>query len=589
MLRRFALLPLALLLAACSTTPTAPLKPAEVSRGDYRYAQEYLRWLIEKEMDANDVTGLSIALVDDQRVVWSTGFGYANEEQGIAATGQTQYRMGSIAKVFTASAAMQLAEQGKLEIDAPLVKALPGFSIKSRFGDSAAITPRNIMAHHSGLPSNYLHGMVSSKPKYFTTLVDDIKDEYVAYPPNYIFAYSNLGVTLLGAAIEQRSGIPYADYMKKSFFEPLGMQASYFSAEPDLQGYSKGEPAAPLPLRDLPSGGLVSSVDDLARFMKMVFAGGRVGDTQILSQQSLAEMLRPQFTGLPLDLHKQMGLGWMLSGFDVQNGGVVAGHGGSLLDFHSMMVILPDQRLGVVVASNSASSHTVVNQVAERALQLALEAKTGIAQPEKKTITHTPIELNEADAASYSGYFDTMVGLVKINNNSGKLDADALGHEFRLVPRDDGTFGLRYKLFGLIPVSVSAFDNISLAMEHIAGRDVLVGKMGNEPMLFGEKLHTPVQQNALLDYVGEYEIANIWEGGPVPENLALRHEEGMFIAECSFAQMPGFLLRIAVEPVSADEAVIAGVGPGRGETMHLVHANGEKRIHFLGLDLRKVN
>src|SRR5512139_4031498 len=137
MLRCFALLPLALLLAACSTTPTAPLKPAEVSRGDYRYAQEYLRWLIEKEMDANDVTGLSIALVDDQRVVWSTGFGHANEEKGVAATGQTQYRMGSIAKVFTASAAMQLAEQGKLEIDAPLVNALPGFSIKSRFGDSA--------------------------------------------------------------------------------------------------------------------------------------------------------------------------------------------------------------------------------------------------------------------------------------------------------------------------------------------------------------------------------------------------------------------------------------------------------------------
>lgn len=590
MLRRtLLLLPLALLLAACSTTPTPPLKPTELGRGDYRYAQEHLRWLIEKEMAANDVTGLSIALVDDQQVVWATGFGYANTEEKVPASAQTPYRMGSIAKVLTASAAMQQAEQGNIELDAPFAKALSGFSIKTRYPDAGPITPRNIMAHHSGLPSNYLHGMVSAKPKYFTTLVEDIKNEYVAYPPNHIFAYSNLGVTLLGAAIEQRSGVAYGEYMTRSFFQPLGMHASYFSAEPDLQGYSNGEPSAPLPLRDLPSGGLVSSVEDLARFMKMVFADGRVGDKQILSPQSLAEMFRPQFAGLPFDLNNQMGLGWMLGGFDVKNGGVVAGHGGSLLNFHSVMVILPEHRLGVVVATNSASGHGVVGQVADKALQLALEAKTGITQPEKRPPDYTPIELSEPEAAHYAGYFDTMVGLVKINNDSGKLDADALGHTFRLVPRDDGRFGLRYKLFGLIPVSVSAFDNISLAMEHLAGRDVLVGTLGSETTLFGEKLHTPADQHTLLDYVGKYEIVNRWEGGPVPENLAVRHEDGMFIAECTFAQMPDFVLRMAIESIAPNEAVLAGIGPGRGETMYLARENGEERIRFLGLELRKVN
>lgn len=590
MLRRTVLLlPLILLLAACSSEPEAPQKPAVIARGDYSYAQAYLRWLIEKEMDANDITGLSIALVDDQRVVWSSGFGYADEEKGVAATAQTPYRMGSIAKVLTASAAMQLAEQGKIELDAPLAKALPGFSIKSRYPDSGPITPRNIMAHHSGLPSNYLHGMVSSKPKYFTTLVDDIRNEYVAYPPDTIFSYSNLAVTLLGAAIEQRSGLAYGNYMAKSFFEPLGMRASYFSAEPDLQGYNDGEPAVRLPLRDLPSGGLVSSVEDLSQFMKMVFADGRVGDTQIISRQSLAEMLRPQYSGLPLDVDKQMGLGWMLGGFDVQNGGVVAGHGGSLLDFHSTMVILPEHRLGVVVASNSASGRGVVGQVAETALQLALEAKAGIVRPEKQPMSITPVELSTESAAHYSGYFDTMVGLVKIDNNSGKLDADALGHTFRLVPRNDGTFGLRYKLFGLIPVSVAAFDKISLAMEHVADHDVLVGKIGSDTMLFGEKLHKPAELGTLLDYVGKYEIVNRWEGGPVPENLEIREENGMVIAECTFDQMPDFVLRVAVEPVSANEAKIAGVGPGRGETMYLAQVNGEKRIHFLGLDIRKRN
>lgn len=583
----FLLGPLLLLLAACSTTP--PLKPAEISHGDYRYAQEYLRWLIEKKMDASGVTGLSIALVDDQRVVWETGFGYADAESGEAATAQTQYRMGSIAKILTATAAMRMADRGALSIDAPLAEALPGFSIKSRFGETASITPRNIMSHHSGLPSNHLNGMVSSNPKYFATLVDDIKDEYVAYPPNYLYAYSNLGVTLLGAAIEQRSGMRYADYLGESLFAPLGMHDSYFAAEPQIKGYNKGKLAQTLPLRDLPSGGLVSSVADMSRFMKMVFAGGRAGDKQILSQASLEEMFRPQYPDLELDLNTRSGLGWMLSGFDVENGGLVAGHGGSLLNFHSMMVILPEQRLGVVVAANSDTALALVNEVAETALKLALEAKSGIRQPERSHSAGIATELSEAEVESYAGYFDSIVGLVKINNNAGDLDADAMGHSFRLTSRDNGTFGIRYKLFGLIPVSVSAFDNISLTMERIAGRDVLVGKIGNTSTLFGEKLHKPKIESALPDFVGRYEIVDLWQGGPAPENLVLRQEDGMFIAECTFAQMPGFILRIAVDPVSANEAVIAGIGPGRGETVRLVRVNDEKRMVFSGLELRKIN
>jgi len=587
MLRRaFFLVPLAMLLAACSTTP--PVKPNAVASGDYHYTEKYLRWMIQKEMDDNNVTGLSIALVDDQRVVWAEGFGYADKENHIAATPQTPYRMGSIAKVLTASAAMQMAEQGKLDIDAPLSRALPGFSIKTRFPDAGPITPRNIMTHHSGLPSNYLQGMVVSHPKYFTTLVDDIKNEYVAYPPNYIFSYSNLGVTLLGAAIEHQSGMPYADYMTKSFFEPLGMHRSYYSSEPGLKGYNHGKQGEPLPLRDLPSGGLVSTVDDMSRFIRMVFAGGRAGDTQVLSPQSVAEMLRPQ-TDLPLDLNNQMGLGWMLSGYDIENAGAVAGHGGSLLNFHSVMIILPEHHLGVVVAANSDTSRSVVNEVGETALKLALEAKTGIKQPEHHKTTAVTAKLSDEDAKSFSGYFDSLVGVVKISDNSGDLDADVLGHSFRLTPHDDGTFGIRYKLFGLIPVSVSAFDNISVAMKHIDGHDLLVGNLGSDIMLFGEKLQKPAKGSALIDYVGDYEIVNPWKGGPMPENLALRHKDGMFIVECSFAQMPGFVLRMAVDPISSHEAVVAGLGPGRGETIRLETVNNEKHVLFSGLDLRKID
>ncbi|HEY0720072.1 MAG TPA: serine hydrolase domain-containing protein [Gammaproteobacteria bacterium] len=586
-LRSTLLCALLLTLAACSTNP--PVKPAEAQRGDYRYVQEYLRWQIHKEMESNDITGLSIALVDDQRVVWAQGFGFADLENQVAATAQTPYRLGSMAKILTASAAMRMAEEGRLDLDAPLSQALPGFSIKSRFSNAAPITPRNIMTHHSGLPSNYLQGMVTHNPKYFTTLVEDIRDEYVAYPPNLIFDYSNLAVTLLGAAIENRSGMPYGDYIAQAFFEPLGMRHSYFSVEPALKGYSDGKPSEPLPLRDLPSGGLVSSVEDMARFMKMVFAGGKVGEQQVLSEHSLAEMFRPQNEHVALDLGRRMGLGWMLSGYDVQNGGVVAGHGGSVLSFQSTMIVLPEQRLGVVVAANSTSARGVVSELAETALKLALEAKAGITQPPAQQQPAAIRPLSEAEAQHYAGYFDSLVGLVKIDNHSGNLDAEVLGHAFRLTPREDGSFGIRYKLFGLIPVSVAALDKISFAMKPFEEHELLEGHIGNESLLFGERLNKTADITPFLDFVGSYEIVNSWEGGVKPESLALRQEGGMLIAECSFAQIPGLLLRMAITPISPSEAVVAGIGVGRGETLRLVRDAKEKRVYFSGLELHKIN
>src|SRR3989338_3172226 len=142
---RAALFLAALLLVACSSS--TPVKPVNLSRDDYAYTQSYLTWLIEKEMANNNITGLSIALVDDQKLVWSTGFGYSDAENKVPANPRTAYRMGSIAKLMTATAAMQLTERRQMDIDQPLSKYLPEFSIKSRFNSSEPITPRNIMSH----------------------------------------------------------------------------------------------------------------------------------------------------------------------------------------------------------------------------------------------------------------------------------------------------------------------------------------------------------------------------------------------------------------------------------------------------------
>src|SRR5262249_9066515 len=122
---------IAVLVLSC--THGKPQAPTQQTKGDYTYTKEYSTWLIQDEMKKNKVIGLSIALVDDQNLVWSQGFGYADLENKVAATPNTEYRAGSVSKLFTATAAMQLVEQGRFDIDKPLKDYLPEFSVKSRF------------------------------------------------------------------------------------------------------------------------------------------------------------------------------------------------------------------------------------------------------------------------------------------------------------------------------------------------------------------------------------------------------------------------------------------------------------------------
>ena len=570
-------------LSACSTPPQ---KPASAVRGDYAYARQYITWMIEQGMSRDDVTGLSIALVDDQDVVWMQGFGYADKQAQLKASPDTVYHLGSIAKVFTASAAMQLAGQGKLDIDQPLQKYLPEFSIKSRFGDIRAITPRNIMTHHSGLPGNWVHGMSERHPQPFTDQVTAVKDEYLAGPPNTVFAYSNLGVSLLGAAIGEVSGECYASYMNSHLLHPLGMMHNGFEARIPGRAYRNGNEVEAFPLRDLPSGGLNSSVSDMTHFMRMVFADGKYDGRQIMQPELLHEMLKVQNPGLPLDFDFKMGLGWMLSGVDVPRAGTVASHGGTTLNYHTMMAILPEHKLGVLVFSNSTTSQSLVAEVTVETLKLALEAKRGITQPEKRLVESKNVPLAPEDVRNYQGYFETLIGLVKVDGSSGDLIAELMGWKFQLVKHEDGQFGVRLKLFGFIPVANREMKELNLSLHRIAGHDVLALDREGQSMLIGEKLQLKPLPEYLNDYVGDYDIVNRHDG-PMPENIRVAREGDLLIGEFTFAEKPGFLFRTSFLPVAQNELVMGGVGSGKGDTVRVAKIGDEAHLYYSGFDLKK--
>ena len=589
---RWTILLLTICIAGCSG---APPRPESVGRGDYGKVAEYVSALARHEMKKRDVTGLSIALVDDQRVVWSEGFGYADKAGDVPASPETIYRAGSISKLFTATAAMQLAERGKMDIDHPLGDYLPGFSIRTRFTDAVPITPRSIMTHHSGLPSDYLSGMWTRDPEPFTRVADRLKDEYMANPPGTVFSYSNLGVTLLGDAIGKVARRDFASHVRDEILLPLGMRNSSFSPSADrtplaAKGYRKGKEAEEPSLRDVPAGGLNTSVLDLSRFVQMVFAGGTAGDRRIIKPETLDEMLRPQNAEVPLDLDFRVGLGWMLAGLgdiDIRYAGPVAHHAGATFLFHAQMIVLPERKLGVVVLANSDTAGRVVGMVAAEALKLALEAKVGERQPEKEKGPGAKGALSPETLQRYEGWYATPVGAVNVRKASGGLRADVMGRTLRLIPRADGSLGLQYRLLGLFPIRIEELDGVGVSRADVAGQEILAARVHEREFPFGERIRPVPIPAEWLGRTGEYEIANAGDDAVLPEQVRLRAESGFLFVDFSIPLLFPGTASFAIAPVSDAEAVIRGFGRGMGETIRGITENGENLLSYSGYLLRK--
>ncbi|GMR20914.1 MAG: serine hydrolase domain-containing protein [Gammaproteobacteria bacterium] len=584
---------LAGLFTACSQ---APIRPESGRQGDYAYTRSYLEWFIPRQMAKHDVPGVSIALVDDQNVIWAKGFGYADVRARQKAGADTVYRVGSIAKLLTASAAMQLREQGKLDIDAPLADVLPGFRVRSRFKNIPPVTPRSIMTHHSGLPADILKGMwTQGQGESFTSVVDQLQTEYLAYPPDHIYSYSNVAVSLLGHAIQTVSRQSFEDYIDQNLVRPMGMTHTGFKPSDNMRpllarGYSDSGVIETGNLRDLPAGGLYSNVNDLAQLMKMVFAQGRSGDRQILKPATLNEMLRQQNKDVALDFNFQIGLGWFLVKHGLNDAGPVASHGGGTPCYFSQLITLPAHKLGVVVLANSCSSGSTVADTATLALKLALESKTGVVRPLENKLAKAPLEqeptLKQLD--ELQGRYATWLGLIDVKRKGKRLQAKLSGWNFDLLPHTDGTFSIQFKLFGLFNIRDLYgidLDNVLLKPVDTDGHHVIVMNFKGRDQIFGERVTPQPVPKSWLARLGALEIINPDEYMRFRDNR-LAMDDGIMVMRYRLKMpvLPEQSAALPIMPISDTEAVIMGLGRGLGETVQIIQQDGEEILRFSGYD-----
>lgn len=564
-------------LVGCSNVPEPKSFISEADK--YAYVKEYMRWYIKEQMNDNEIMGLSVALVDDQKIVWSEGFGYADKAKGIKATPQTRYRAGSITKLFTAMATMKLVEEGKMNIDKPLKKYLPGFSIKSRFGSTNGITPRTIMTHHSGLPGDWLDRMFATDPLLYTEYVNLIHNEYVAYKPNTILSYSNLAMTLLGDSIEKVSGIKYANYIYKSLLEPMRM----YNADLKMalhgnnasKSYKEGKEVPEYAIGEIPAGALNISVNELSHLAMMINANGIYDGKRILKASTLQKMFTVQNKHVALDVGQEIGLGFFIDNEILGKEDTAYHHGGNTVAQNAYFIVSSHSKLAVIVMANTAGIDAT--EVAQKLLEKAWEAKTGNKiQKKKLVISHD---------SDFEGIYATVLGKVKIKKESKEsYTAYTDNGTFKLYKTKNNTYKIKYKLLGLFSISNTMLEKVELNTEDIEGRHVIVASMQGNTFIGGLKVNKPTHvPEVWKSYFGHYNVLNNFELKEWQiKDVELMMEDGYPVVKTKY--MSGEIGTALLKPVNDTEAIIEGIGRSMQETIYVK----EGIVHSQGLRFKKV-
>lgn len=530
--------------------------------------------LIEPLLEEAFVPGLSVALVNREGAVWLEGFGEANSRSGRLVTADTLFRAGSLSKPVTALGIMQLVAQQRIDLDSPLSEQLSQFSIRRHQASIMPVTPRQLLSHRSGLPSDLRKGMYTDT--YFTQVTELLSHEYAAYDPDKVYSYSNLGYDLLGHLIEIHTSKQFAEHIQDSLLHPMGMAESGFKLTETMQqqlsaGHLDGQVRPLPPLRDMPALGLYLSARDAGRLMSAILRRDVPGVPSDLLQQ----MWSPQIVDGEISLGVSPGLGWFLQAYP--NTGWQVRHGGSTLLFGAEMAILPEHDLGVVVLANGAGSNRMARELAATILGLALAAQGGSGLAEAA-------HLDDPDTTRYetpSGGYATDLGLLMVDPEHPRLCACIIDRILDLLRFDDGSLGLTQQSIDSLPSGYRVLGELRFRSRQMNGMDLLVADRQGEEILLGNKIESDPWKSVWRNRLGSYRTINP-DGDFSIQDLQLSEESGVLCLHYRAPHLSQSLVRLPLQPVSENEAVIQGLGRGRGETVQIVTVNGKQCLKFSG-------
>ena len=400
-----------------------------------------LEQIIADEMHQWGIGGVSVALMDDQRVVYAAGFGEARRD--------SIFRVGSVSKLFNAIAVMQQVEAGKMDLDAPLPpEVLP----HNPFIDSPAVTLRQLLCHRSGLQREAtVGGYLDDSEPGLAAAVASVRPCVLANRPGSVTRYSNLAPSIAGMLVERASGLSFEDYQYALLHYPLGMTDSAWSRTrlprdrlvtshmrvADGRGGWTRRTAPVFDIGLIPAGNLFSTVDDLARFASALLAGGG----GLVKPETLSEMWRVQFSP---ENPPAFGLGFIVGQFRNRR---VLSHNGAIYGFSSHFALMPEEKLAVIVLANEDIVTGRTRHIALAGFSQLLEEKFGEQPPAAEVFPAPP------NLAALVGDYESQSFWARLEERDGQLAGDISGQPVKLTPAGGLNFAAHSRLDDATPVT----------------------------------------------------------------------------------------------------------------------------------------
>lgn len=460
---RFLALAASLLCVLTLSFPSAWANPAELQPGYYLLPPYKLPAKLTpldkqllKIMETYKVVGLSAAIFNDNKLIWKGGYGWANLEANLPVTPGTLFRAASLSKMVTATALMQLYDQGKFGLDDDISSYL-GYQVRNPLYPNDKITFRHLLTHTSSILDDGGYATILETPSLLSeTPVKELlvpdgtyydPATFSDYAPGSQFCYSNFGTGIVGALVEKLSGLAFDQYCARNIFKPLAMDASFEPAaiknwqniavlyRPDTnltsfrptkdnyQGHKPLPPESHSPgtLAHSPAGGLRVNSTDFAKFIQAHMNGGAYSGTRILKSDTTDLMHNMHWAGFGLGgFYRQKGLNFHITD-DLVPGKRLVGHAGEAYGLVSDAYYNPANKLGIVFFLNGADLsaesnpyHPVETAIAATLFSAfpakgskkatLLTAKAGanfVMVNERKIFLHTPVQITKIGKAQY--------------------------------------------------------------------------------------------------------------------------------------------------------------------------------------------
>lgn len=535
--------------------------------------------VFKKHVRNKNKAALSAVLFDENGIIYEAYDGYIDKEKKTAPAKDSLYMIGSNTKVLTALGIFRLLEDGKLSLTDDIRNCLPEFSVKSRIGD-CPVTVGNLLMHRAGIQCDLYELMIGSGHEY-TDVLPALADTYRASVPGEMFSYSNLGYTLLGIICERISGRKYADFLQEVLFEPLGMEV-YFKQEKDLPESVSGRTARSYGRSGkrtedvlgvlLPAGACTyMTIGDLAKIGRLLINKG-VFDGKRLYREETIELMQSLDPADPNDSYLlNAGYGLLHNSMVLEHKtGRILGHGGDTLYHHSLFNYLPDEKIGIIIFTNSFSGLLAGRSLQAPLLDAYLEEAGFARKPKEKTVSAAD------DVTKYIRRYDTAAGPVDIRlSDRGELQATIAKVPVKLHPESGGWLGCTpgTPLLDLTPLRTQIRD-VKLKETEYLGKQVLILKQHGIASIIGEEYKRPEMNQVWLRACGTY----------IPEDPAVRSLVSKMVLSLKDGE-PVLTYRMDVSGaayylscISDEEAIIKGFGRNTGQTVYLKQENGDFRL-----------